>query len=238
MTTGSPHPAPPALDVRTALEAQQRAFLALAREVGPDAAVPGCPGWRALDLVTHLTGVHRWAAAVTRTPVGGTVPDDADPAPDPAPCAAYAAAARDLLTALGEDPARPCPTFAGHGVVADWGRRQLHETLVHTWDLADAAGRPREGAPDVVADAVEEVLDTVLPRQVRLGRVAAPAVAVELLGSRRRVLGTGPVVASVSGADADLVRLLWRRTTCGDPRLVVRGDARRAREVLGDALTP
>lgn len=236
MTTGTTPPA--ALDARAALGAQQHAFWTLAREADPDARVPGCPGWQVRDLLAHLTGVHRWAAAVTRLPVGAALPDDADPALDPAPCAAYAAAARELLAALDEDPARPCPTFAGAGVVADWARRQLHETLVHTWDLADAAGLLRGGGAGVVADAVAEVVDSVHPRQVRLGRVPAPVVAVELLGSRRWVLGAGPVVASVAGPDADLVRLLWRRATPQEPTLVVRGDTGRALDLLGSALTP
>lgn len=223
---------------RDALAAQQAEFLALTREVPPTAVVPGCPGWTALDVVTHLTGVHRWAAAMSRTAPGAPVPPDDDPAPALDPASAYAAAASELLAALEEDPARPCTTLAGAGTAGDWYRRQAHETLVHTWDLADAAGAARTGSPVRVVDAVEEVLDTLLPRQVRLGRTAEPEVAVHLVGSRRWVLGAGPVVAAVAGPDATLLRLLWRRTTTAAVDLTVTGDRARAAEALSAALTP
>lgn len=233
-------PPPGPVEHRAALAGQQQRFLALLHRVDPAAAVPGCPGWDAATLTAHLTGVHRWAAAMARTPPGTPdhlLPDDADPPPAPDPAAEYARAATGLLDALA-DPHRPCATLTGAGTAADWARRQLHETLVHTWDLADAAGLPRWGAPDVVADAVGEVLDTMHPRQVRLGRVPAPRVAVELLGSRRWTLGEGPVTASVAGPDADLLRLLWRRTGWSGAGLVVRGDADRAAELLSGRLTP
>jgi len=211
------------------LAAQQREFAVLARRVDPDAPVPGCPGWRAADVVTHLTGVHRWAAAMSRTPPG-------DPAPDERAGSDYEAAAAELLVALAEDPTRPCLTLREQGVAGDWYRRQLHETLVHTWDLADAGGLPRWAAIEVVADAVAEVIDTMQPRQVRLGRMRAPDVAVELLGSRRWVLGSGPVVASVAAPDIELVRLLWRRRSVEG--LELQGDTDRARSLLTLPLTP
>jgi uncharacterized protein (TIGR03083 family) len=223
---------------RAALAAQQTAFHALALTVPGLAAVPGCPGWTARDVVTHLTGVHRWAAALSRTAPGGPVPHDEDPRPADDPAAAYAVAAAELLTALDEDPTRPCATLAGPGTAGDWYRRQAHETLVHTWDLADAGGLPRAAPADRVADAVAEVLDTLLPRQVRLGRTTAPDVAVALVGSHRWRLGAGPVVATVTGPDADLLRLLWRRATTAEATLVVTGDRDRAERLLTTALTP
>jgi uncharacterized protein (TIGR03083 family) len=234
-----------------ALAAQQHAFAVLAAAVDPTAEVPGCPGWRAADVVTHLAGVHRWAAAMSLTAPGDTAPHEVPGDIPPDPVADYRAAAAELLDVLGRDPSRPCLTLRGTGVAGDWYRRQLHETLVHSWDLADAGGLPRWGSAAVVADAVSEVLDTLTPRQVRLGRLREPGAAVELLGSRRWVLGPGPVVASVAGPDAELVRLLWRRRTLDgrevdgrevDGRevdgLELRGDTARARALLALPLTP
>ena len=71
---------------------------------------------------------------------------------------------------LDEDPDRPCRTLTGAGRRRDRTRRQLHETLVPARDLADADGLPRWVPPEVVADAVEEALDTLRARRVRLGR--------------------------------------------------------------------
>lgn len=227
------------VDHRTALAATQATFLALLTRVDPAEPVPGCPRWNVAGLTAHLTGVHRWAAAMTRTaPDALELPDDADPPIAADPAHDYTAAAAELLAALDEDPERTCLTLAGAGRPADWARRQLHETLVHTWDLADAGGLPRWAPPEVVADGVAEVLDTVQPRQVRLGRMPAPRVSVELLGSRRWTLGAGPLVASVAGPDADLLRLLWRRTNWAEAGLVVRGDVRAAAELLSARLTP
>jgi uncharacterized protein (TIGR03083 family) len=227
------------LDHRAALAGLQTTFLGLVRRVDPAARVPGCPGWSAADLTAHLTGVHRWAAAMSRTPPDATeLPDDTDPPIAADPAREYAAAAAELLSALDEDPHRACLTLRGAGTPADWARRQLHETLVHTWDLADAGGLPRWAPPEVVADAVSEVLDTMQPRQVRLGRMPAPQVEVELLGSRRWTLGSGPSVASVAGPDDELLRLLWRRTTWDRAQLVVDGDVGRAADLLGARLTP
>ncbi|WP_328292321.1 maleylpyruvate isomerase family mycothiol-dependent enzyme [Kineococcus sp. NBC_00420] len=231
------------LDHRATLAQTQATFLALFRHVEPTARVPGCPDWDAAHLTAHLTGVHRWAAAMSRTAPGtddvpDDVPDDADPPVARDAAQEYRAAAADLLAVLDEDPDRPCRTLTGAGRRRDWARRQLHETLVHTWDLADAGGLPRWGPPEVVADAVEEVLDTLHPRQVRLGRTPGPDVSVELLGSRRWVLGDGPLVAAVAGADADLLRLLWRRSDLSGAGLVVTGDAARATELLAGRLTP
>jgi uncharacterized protein (TIGR03083 family) len=227
------------LDHRVALAQTQATFLALLRHVDPTARVPGCPDWDAAHLAAHLTGVHRWAAAMSRTAPGADeLPDDADPPVARDPVQEYRAAAAELLAVLDEDPDRPCRTLTGAGRRRDWARRQLHETLVHTWDLADAGGLPRWGSPEVVADAVEEVLDTVHPRQVRLGRALAPDVSVELLGSRRWVLGDGPPVAAVAGSDADVLRLLWRRSDPSGAGLVVTGDAARATGLLTGRLTP
>lgn len=227
------------VDHRTALAGQQATFLTLVRRVDPAARVPGCPDWNAAELIAHLTGVHRWAAAMTRTaPDALDLPDDTDPAVADDPAEEYDRAATELRAALDEDPDRPCLTLRGAGTAADWTRRQLHETLVHTWDLADAGGLPRWAPPEIVADAVGEVLDTMQPRQVRLGRMAVPEVTVELLGSRRWTLGTGPVVASVAGPDGDLLRLLWRRTTWAGAGLVTRGDTELAAELLGRRITP
>ncbi|WP_432490814.1 maleylpyruvate isomerase family mycothiol-dependent enzyme [Kineococcus gypseus] len=258
---------------RRALAREQERFARLLTAAGERGAlgarVPGCPAWSVGDLAAHLTAVHRWAAASTRrSPAGPLPPERGGPgatdagAADPGaadPAAAYAAAAAELRRALAVPPATPCRTLHGRGVVADWSRRQLHETLVHRWDLQDALGPPGTADPAdtdpvdveavdveagdaeaVAADCVAEVVEALLPRQVRLGRVPAPAAGVLLLAPRRRwVLGEPRrVVAEVAGPAQVLARLLWRRTGPDDPRLRVTGDRAAAAALLGAALTP
>ncbi|MFH9616313.1 maleylpyruvate isomerase N-terminal domain-containing protein [Streptomyces pratensis] len=47
----------------TALATEGRALAAAAREAGPEALVPSCPGRRVRDLLGHTGVVHRWATA-------------------------------------------------------------------------------------------------------------------------------------------------------------------------------
>jgi uncharacterized protein (TIGR03083 family) len=221
-----------ALDHLAALAAEQRAFAALAARADPDLPVRACAPWTVTDLVRHLTGIHRWAAATTRLPADAGVPDE-----DETAATDYAAAAAELRAALA-DPARPCPTLVGPGTATWWARRQLHETFVHRLDLADAVGVPAAADPVVAADCVAEVVDTMQPRQVRLGRMAAPAVGVRLTTPTASwELGAAPV-AEVRGPDLAVAQLLWRRTTLDDPRLTATGDRSAATVLLADRLTP
>ncbi len=221
-----------ALDHLSALTVEQEAFAALAAAADPDLPVPACAPWTVVDLVRHLTGIHRWAAANTRLPPDADVPDDEETA-----ATDYPVAAAELRAALA-DPAHPCPTLVGPGTVAWWARRQLHETFVHRLDLAGALGLPLEADPAVAADCVAEVLDTMQPRQVRLGRMPAPAAGVRLTTPTAAwVLGAAPV-AEVAGPELAVAQLLWRRTTMDDPRLTVTGDRAAAAALLADRLTP
>ncbi|WP_222194604.1 maleylpyruvate isomerase family mycothiol-dependent enzyme [Modestobacter italicus] len=219
-----------------ALAAEQAGFAALAATADLERPVPACTPWTAGDLVRHLVAVHRWAAATARTTADGAVPDDA-PFEVAATAAHYPDAAADLRAALAE-PSHPCPTLCGPGTAAWWVRRQLHETFVHRLDLAAALGATPDVEPAVAADCVAEVVDTMHPRQVRLGRVPAPAVGVRLTTpSGSWVVGPEPV-AEVSGPDLAVAQLLWRRTTPADPRLTVTGDRAAAAALLAQPLTP
>jgi uncharacterized protein (TIGR03083 family) len=225
-------------DTLAALTAEQERFARDAAVADPAAPVPGCAPWTVDDLVRHLTAVHRWAAAATRTPPGERLPG-LGPFEAAATAGDYPAAAAELRAALAGDPDRPCRTLAGPGSVRSWTRRQLHETLVHRHDLAAAAGRSADADPDVAADCIAEVLDTMQPRQLRLGRMPEPSACVRFsTPSASWTLGPGPVVAEVSGPELAVALLLWRRTTADDPRLAVGGDRAAARALLALPLTP
>ncbi|MGI4895242.1 MAG: maleylpyruvate isomerase family mycothiol-dependent enzyme [Janthinobacterium lividum] len=241
------HPDPRrVLNHREALEAEQQEFLRTLSRARPgevDAPVPSCAPWRVRDLVRHLAAVHRWATAMSWTTPGSPGPNEAD-LPDTGDLVTlYADAAATLRTSLAA-PTRPCVTLVGAGDTSDWARRQLHETFVHRLDLMDALGRhPRVedsiAADSVAADCVAEVLDTVHPRQVRLGRAPRPSFAVELRGpGGPRLLGAGPVLAVITGSDVDLARLLWRRARLDEPGFAVSGDRGAAERLLAQALTP
>jgi uncharacterized protein (TIGR03083 family) len=155
------------VDHRTAL-AEVTTAMAAALETAPhDVRTHGLPRWTAADVGAHLTGVHRWAAEIVRTGhrAGRTnLPDLAGPT-----AAEYRAAATELLDVLGAtDPDRPCwtldPTDRRAGF---WARRQLHEALVHLWDVrSTTAGAPpiTDLPPELCADGVDEFLQVFPPR--------------------------------------------------------------------------
>ncbi len=232
------------LDHLSLLASAQTAFADLLATADPEAPVPCCEPWRVADLALHLGGVHWWASAMAM----GVDLDPHDPADPREPAALvefYTWAAGQLRLSLAAlPPDAPALTLDGPGTAAFWRRRQLHETLVHLADLAAATGADlaelevRHGLAGAWWDTVDEVLEVMLPRQVRLGRTAPPVDAVELTdgaGTVRR-LGTGDPVAVVRGKPRELALLLWHRQ--GPDGLEVSGDRDALDRVLALRLTP
>ena len=235
-----------------ALAAAQDAFARLLAAIDPQTPVPACAPWTVTDLALHLGGVHRWAAGMACGADDGG--DDPVEPREPAALRAFyreqADALLATLRALGPDA--PGLTLVGPGPASFWHRRQLHETLVHLDDLAAAAGMPHPvDDPAPWADAVDEVVTVLTPRQVRLGRMAALAAPIGLAATdagRAWTLGGAPVTAQTAGAEGApvtvagparaLALLLWGRTTAADPALTVSGDRAALDAALGRALTP
>lgn len=197
------------------------------------------------DLALHLAGVHRWAAGMARG-VDGADTEPTGPRERAALLAFYREQADLLLATLVEvGPDAPALTLTGPGPASFWHRRQVHETLVHLHDLADAAGVPHPlDLPTLWSDGVDEVVTVMTPRQVRLGRIvplerpvaltAADAGASWVLGGRS---GDDPA-ATVTGPARTLALLLWGRATADDATLAVTGDRAVLDATLGRALTP
>lgn len=157
-------------------------FAELASEAIGDEPVPSCPGWSVADLVTHLGGVHRWAAAIVLS--GQRLQPPQVHAQLPL-AEWYAGTATALLTALqAVDGDEPTPNFSRRDeVAAFWPRRQLHETTVHAVDLAQALGRPEYGwdvDAEIAADGIAEVIRIFLPRMAARGTPTTLAAPIEL----------------------------------------------------------
>ena len=91
---------------------------------------------------------------------------------------------------------------------------------MHRWDAETALGRASVLDPALAADGVAEVIDTMAPRQVTLGRSAPLGQALRLASTdtgESWVLGPGPPAATVSASAPDLLLLLWRRRLPGAP---------------------
>ncbi|GIG39898.1 maleylpyruvate isomerase family mycothiol-dependent enzyme [Cellulomonas phragmiteti] len=228
----------PAADLTT-LAVLQEQFLTTIGQVDPSTRVPWCGRWRVQHLVVHLGRIHHWAAGQARrrqeTPLGRGpfVLDEF-----------YAAQATELRETLaGLDPDAPAWTLDDSGVVRFWHRRQVHETLVHLWDLRTAGGLHLDVAPGLWADTVDEVVHVMQPRQVALGRTAPLPVRLTLVAADAGRTWTLDAVdeapaVEVAGPAASLALLVWGRTTPDDRDLRVTGDRAALLAALGAGLTP
>jgi uncharacterized protein (TIGR03083 family) len=219
-------------DHLTALRAELATFHGF---LGGDlsAVVQHCAGWTLRDLAEHLGQGNLWAAAAVTEGHGGF---EAPPAPAGiAPW--FAGTARVLIDALAVDPSTPAWTLAAPATVAFWRRRRCLETLVHRWDAQRALGLRARLEPGLCADGVAEVIEMFVPRQVRLGRTAAPQAAVGFAATdldRSWVLGPGEPVVTLSGPAEHLMLALWNRL----PWSELDGDVATAQAVLPGPLVP
>lgn len=219
----------------------QQQFAAAIGDVDPSTPVPWCGDWRVADLVEHLAGVHHWAAAQARSEDEQEVPPIQDLSEH------YRRSATELIeTLVALDPEQPARTLIVGGCVGFWHRRQLHETLIHLWDLRAAGGLPLAVDARIWADTVDEVVTVMHPRQVRLGRsqaTHAPVVLVAEDVGRTWTLSAAPDASSgpaagITGPAEALALLLWRRIDLDDPRLSVSGDRQLVADVLNDRVVP
>jgi len=141
--------------------------------------VPTCPEWTVGQLVEHVGGVHRWAAAIVSRGLLQDLPADeqtafAAPQNRGELLPWYRAGARELINALKAAPddlrafvflkgAPPAKHF--------WARREAHETAIHRVDaLAARLGRlPTTAeasiATDFALDGIDELVGGFVPRR-------------------------------------------------------------------------
>lgn len=234
--------APP--DHLTLLAELQGRFLATIGEVDPATRVPWCGRWRVRDVVVHLARIHHWAAGQARrrqeTPLGRGPFDLPE---------LYGRCAAELLETLRDlGPDAEAWTLLGKGPASFWHRRQVHETLVHLWDVRAASGLDVDVAPPVWADTVEEVVAVLQPRQVRLGRMPRLDASVRLASTDapgRWLLdttGEAPDGVAVRAPARTLALLLWGRVDPADAvaagDATIEGDDALLTDVLAQRLTP
>ena len=158
------------------------AFSRRVQEVAPDAwdnPAP-CEGWLARDVVRHLV---EWMPGLFLRSAGIDPP--AIPPVDDDPAGAWHALDRALQAAL-DDPNLAATEFesrAGrHTVEAAIGMFGIPDILIHTWDLARAAGLDETLDPDEVRSLLQgmEPMDAVLRESGHYGpRVDVPPTADE-----------------------------------------------------------
>ena len=195
--------------------------------------------WRAQDVVAHLGGVHEWATRIVRTssmdgPGFRKSKLRGDELAD-----WYVGVAADLVDALRSvDPDGVCPNFNPGSPATNgfWIRRQLHETLIHTYDLERVLADVTTIAPHIAVDTVDEHLD-VFVRTRGKQTLSAPlllestdAAATWLLAPAAKPgrVDIDPPdaapAATMTGAAMNLALVVWGRLTVAEAGLSVGGD--------------
>ena len=204
------------------------------------APVEHCGRWTLYDLADHLGRGNMWAA-VAVTDQHGDYEAPAAPRDRVALTSWFRGTCATLLAALDTDPSGSAWTIAPPPTVGFWQRRRCLETLIHRWDAEHALGAAGPLDPALAADGVAEVVDTMAPRQVRLGRTTAPRHAISLRAGDTGscwILGPGEPVATMDAAAATLLLVLWGRLPAEDPAVTWTGDRHKALASLTGHLVP
>jgi uncharacterized protein (TIGR03083 family) len=201
---------------------------AAAADAGWDAPVPRTE-WDVRALVTHLGGIHRWAADIVTT--GSSSPDtEAGRAVGTGPADAglldwFGEGHRALVDALRRAPADlDCWTFLpADSPLHFWARRQAHETAIHRSDAQAAAGDVVSFADDFAQDGIGEILHGFarrprrpLPSNPMIGLEAAdgPSWLITLGGEQVEAHPAEDLIgadATIRGRSSDLYLWLWNR---------------------------
>jgi uncharacterized protein (TIGR03083 family) len=214
-------------------------LVSAASSAGWDTLVPSL-AWTARELVTHVGGVHRWAAAIVRTAAAThDVPEGeaVGQGPDDSELIEWFVDGHNALVATlrAASPQLACFTFLpAPSPLAFWARRQAHETAIHRADAEAAAGTHTAFEATFAQDGVAELLLGFAARRsnaiTRPGVLAlraddGPHWRVEFGGERNiaKTVEAPDADAVVAGSSDEIYRWLWNRpssaTVTGDPTL-------------------
>jgi uncharacterized protein (TIGR03083 family) len=235
-----------AVDHLAVIESESARILASYRS-NPSGRVPWSDRWTVRSVARHVAGSHHAVALIlSERPTADFERAAAMPrveADDPDFPGWFASNTERLLVQCRTVPPdavcwSPHPILAGTG--AYWTRRIAYDTLVHRWDAEAGAGIAGPAmAPEVAADAVDEVLDVGL-RVTRavVGAPPGPAVGLECtdadrawrldLGEVGRLSidpGPGEVAVTLRGTAEALLLWIWGRRNLEGAALAIAGDA-------------
>jgi uncharacterized protein (TIGR03083 family) len=218
--------------------------------------VPTCPDWTLAQLVRHIGGNLRSAELAVRTGTAVVEPDKqvpevAGPAgDDPETLDGWLAegAARFAVTLRRAGPAAGAQVWLVQQSTAFWARRAVHDLVIHRADAAGTVGADYTVAPEVAADAIDELLELISDPHVaasspRLAELRGPGRSIHLhatdaepglaaewlieLGRDGFTWRRGHERATVAlrGPLVDVLRVFYRRLPADSERVEVVGEA-------------
>jgi uncharacterized protein (TIGR03083 family) len=218
--------------------------------------VPTCPDWTLAQLLRHIGGNLRAAETAVRSGTavqdpGTQVPEVAGPdGDDPAALEAWLtdAAERFAGTLRDAGPGGQATVWVFQRSTAFWARRAANDLVVHRADAAGTVDADFTVAPDLAADAIDELLELISDPQVAasspgLAELRGPGGSIHLhatdtaadlaaewlieLGTDGFTWRRGHQKATVAlrGPLADVLRVFYRRLPAGSERVEVIGDA-------------
>ncbi|MFI9274940.1 maleylpyruvate isomerase family mycothiol-dependent enzyme [Kitasatospora sp. NPDC052896] len=223
----------PPVDHRAAVATETARLAALAESADLTTPIPSCPDWTLADLVVHTGSVQRWFSVLLRQRVQERPTSrevdlklPAEPAGYPDWLRTAAAEAAEVFASV--DPDAPMWAWGADQHARFWVRRMLCETLVHRADAELALGRRPEIDPALARDGVDEFLVNLpfaaffapgtaklrgTDRTIRFSRTDGEGDWLVRLGPDGFGLDPkgGPADATVRGAAADLLLLLYGR---------------------------
>ncbi len=167
---------------------------------GPDAAVPTAPEWTVRDLVEHVGQTQHWVAEIIERRI-------TDPTQLPMEMAVLPADPREWQAWLSEsaqrvaracsDDALDAPVFNAAGDercgTRFWMSSVLNETVVHGFDVANAAHRPADIDADIAAALISN----------HLRMLTSPTWAMQRSESARAIRGTEQTLQWLATDTAD-----------------------------------
>ncbi|HTW19408.1 MAG TPA: maleylpyruvate isomerase family mycothiol-dependent enzyme [Mycobacteriales bacterium] len=217
-----------------------------ATAAGLDTAVPACSEWTVRDLLTHIGGIHRWAADIVgeaRQGFDTAAGDAVGTGPGDDELAQWCTEGRlHLVETLRCAPADlACAVFSKSRPPTEfWCRRQAHETAIHRADAEQAAGIAPAFDTEFALDGIDEIVTVFGGRKkgmaessVRLEPTDGAPIWLDLGADGARIVDSGPVDVTLTGSAAQIYLRLWNRaadvTLTGHPEAMAGWDVVRPR---------
>jgi uncharacterized protein (TIGR03083 family) len=185
---------------RRAIVEHTRRLAEAAAAAGPDAAVPTTPEWTITDLVEHVGQTQHWTAEIIERRITDPtqLPTEYAALPtDPRQWQAWLSESAQRVASACSDDALDAPVFNAAGDERPgtrfWMSNVLNETVIHSFDAANAADRPADIDADIAAALISH----------HLAMLTSPTWEMQRPESAHAIRGTGQTLQWLANDTVD-----------------------------------